>query len=117
MSKIEHFKYFLTEQKAAIDRAVASGVYISEEAHWELVEDMKGRMGSDAANNCSDDEDAQEDAICKAEDWVSDNCSSQTERNDAAMALWLLGDEGGRRYLTDNAVGVFANHMRMRGSV
>lgn len=64
---------------------------IDEDAHWDLIEDMKSYLGSEAANGSSDDEGDQEDALSIAESWVTENCSGGGIEEDVAMALWLDG--------------------------
>lgn len=56
-------------------------------------------LGSRAANSCTDDADAQEDAISTVEAWVTDNVSADTESRLAAV-LWAMGVYGGTVELT-----------------
>ncbi|RQR65658.1 hypothetical protein DIE18_04200 [Burkholderia sp. Bp9125] len=51
-------------------------------------------LGSRAANSCTDDADAQEEAISEAESWVTDNVSADTVSRLAAV-LWVMGVYGG----------------------
>ncbi len=67
---------------------------ITEDLFWDQVDGMKGYMGAESANQTSDDENEQENAISGAEDWVSNNVSSSDAAKIAAT-LWLNGVEEG----------------------
>ncbi|WP_126223552.1 hypothetical protein [Burkholderia ambifaria] len=56
-------------------------------------------LGSRAANSCTDDSDAQEEAISAAESWVTDNVSADTVSRLAAV-LWVMGVYAGTVELT-----------------
>lgn len=60
----------------------------------EQVDNLKSRLGADAANACGDDEDQQNETISAVEEWVSDNISDNPT-NEIAATLWLLGAEDG----------------------
>lgn len=60
---------------------------------------MKGFLSSAAANDSSDDESDQEDALSTAESWVTDNCSSGGVEEDVAMAFWLRGMADGETFV------------------
>lgn len=72
---------------------------LPSDTHWDLISDMKGVLGTSAANASTDDEDDQETAISKAEEWVTDNCSGKGVEEDVAMALWLRGLVDGEAFL------------------
>ncbi len=67
--------------------------------HWMLVDELKGALGAAAANDSSDNADDQEEALCAAEGWVTDNISHAGNAATAAMALWLRGAERGTKLL------------------
>lgn len=77
---------------------VLSGV--PDGVHWELIDDMKGSMGTSAANNAGDcTEDELDDVLSNADEWVSVNCSSGGAVEDVAMAFWLKGSDEAFKFL------------------
>lgn len=62
---------------------------LDEAAHWDLIDEMKGALGADAANASSDDAADQEEALNGAESWVSSELSNGSLVDDVAMARWL----------------------------
>ncbi|MGO9377322.1 MAG: hypothetical protein ACLP29_02070 [Dissulfurispiraceae bacterium] len=71
---------------------------------WDQIAELKSDLGTKAANNCSDDEGMQEDAISECETWVSDTISPGGiiefgEGCDIALTLWLNGVEEGQQML------------------
>lgn len=63
----------------------AAGDYLAD-----LMDDLRGVLGSEAAN-LLDDEEEQEAAISAAEEWVGDNVANQGSREAALAALFLNG--------------------------
>lgn len=91
MNQIEQFLQFKNSNAAAIENLVLKIGEIAEEAHWDLIDEMKGHLGSEAANGSSEDDKDQDEAISRAETWVTANCSDGGIKEDVAMALWLRG--------------------------
>lgn len=93
------------KQSADLIARIASEVKnVDEETHWDLIDEMKGVLATDAANASSDDEDDQEKAIATEETWVADNLSGGDFEEDVAMALWLRGIKDGTQYLQQAAM-------------
>jgi hypothetical protein len=91
---IQAFQLWRSGTAAKIEAICIDFPNINPETHWELIEDMKGCLGSAAANEAGSDENTQIKAIEEAEDWVTNNLSHQcSPQVDVAMALWLLGDD------------------------
>lgn len=61
-----------------------------DDLYWDAVSDLKGELGSEAANNASDDSGAQENAISSVEAWVSNNSPTTIP-----LILWIKGVETG----------------------
>lgn len=98
MSLIAQYQQFKVEQSAKIQELSKKIMEIHEESHWDLIENMKGCLGSDAINDIFDEE-AQENTLSETEDWVSNNCSGGGIEEDVAMALWLRGPSLGEAFL------------------
>ncbi len=91
---IQDFQLWRSATAAKIEFLSIDFPEIDPENHWDLIEDMKGRLGTKAANDAGPDEEAQIQAMEEAEDWVTKNLSHQASPQvDVAMALWLLGDD------------------------
>jgi len=58
---------------------------------YEQIDELKGYLGMQVANEASDDPIEQEAAIAEAEDWVAENLSSEGYRVDIAITLYLKG--------------------------
>lgn len=99
MGKIEHYLGFKEKNADKIATLAAQIGEITEEAHWDLIEDMKGVLGAAAANESTDDESDQDEALLTAETWVTNNCSDGGIAEDVAMALWLRGAKDGEAHL------------------
>ncbi len=90
---IQAFQAWRASAAARIEAISTDIPEIAPENHWDLIEDMKGRLGTQAANDAGPDEEARLEAMEEAEDWVTKNLSHQASPQvDVAMALWLLGD-------------------------
>lgn len=61
---------------------------LNDDAHWTLIDEMKGALGADSANDTAD-EVAQADALMDAETWVASELGDGLLEEDVAMALWL----------------------------
>lgn len=73
------------------DRCETAGAIESEaigKLIIEAVEEIKSELGARAANAVRDDEQAQEDAISRAEQWVSDNLADSAGPE---VVLWVRG--------------------------
>ena len=91
---IQNFQLWRSSAAARIESISIDFPEINLENHWDLIEDMKGRLGTKAANDAGPDDAAQIAAMEEAEDWVTKNLSHQASPQvDVAMALWLLGDD------------------------
>lgn len=101
------FQTFRESQRARIaELAARADRQRLDEAHWDLVVDMKDALGSMDANQSGDGEQAQEAAIDDAESWVTDNLSHGGDEATVAMAAWLLGfDEAERRMCRTSGTG------------
>lgn len=99
MGKIEHYLGFKEKNADKIATLATQIGEITEDAHWDLIEGMKGVLGAAAANESTDDESDQDEALSTAESWVTDNCSDGGIAEDVAMALWLRGDKDGEAHL------------------
>lgn len=113
MNQIEQFLQFKQSNAVAIKKIVSKIGAIAEDAHWNLIDDMKGYLGSEAANGSSEDDDDQDNAISSAETWVTDHCSDGGIEEDVAMALWLRGTSDGESFLLSEMV---VSLPRMQGS-
>jgi len=90
------FDAFQATNAARIDAVVQRlGARRFTSLHWDLVDELKGVLGAQAANASSDDAGEQEDAIAEAEGWVTDNVSQGGVESTVAMALWLRGLDAG----------------------
>lgn len=105
VNKQGHYERFKALHDTLIQQLAADIGQIPEESHWDLINEMKSVLGAAAANDCSDDETEQDEAISQAEVWVTNNCSPSGIEEDVAMALWLRGMTQGESYLrTENTV-------------
>lgn len=89
---------------ASLTAAFVSPASSSEfsDFHFELASDLKGFLGSKAANACSDDEEDQDAAISEAEAWVTDNVSNAGGNDETvALCLWLRGLRAGQEALSE----------------
>lgn len=77
---------------------------LSDSTHWELIDEMKGALGSSAANAAAGNEADQEEGLSSAEAWVAENCSNGGVEEDVAMALWLRGMAEGESFLRSEKV-------------
>jgi hypothetical protein len=68
-----------------------------DDAHWDAIDDIKGRISESAANASSDVPDEQEAAIQDAEEWVSSSIS-QTGST-VALVLFTQGTDEGSQWL------------------
>src|SRR5574337_1436308 len=94
------FAAFQRRHSAAIENLLqASDAATVRDAHWDLVDELKGALGSRAANDSSDDACDQERRISEAESWVADNVSQAGDAATVAIAAWLYGFEGARLQL------------------
>ena len=87
------FKQFCLEHKLQIDQlSVTIGDRVPEldDFFWEQLSELKGYLASNAANTCTSDE-AQDNAIIEAEEWVTDNLSGKGLASDIAVVFWLNG--------------------------
>lgn len=105
--KVSRFDDYLVFKREHADRitvlANALGE-IEDDAHWELVDEMKTLFGSNAANDSGDDADRQDAVLDVVEEMVSQTCSDGGVQEDVAMALWLRGHDGGEAYLRSQVV-------------
>lgn len=69
--------------------ALGGAGQINDDAHWALIDEMKGALGAGAANAASDDAAEQESALMDAETWVSSELGDGLLEESVAMALWL----------------------------
>ena len=99
MSSIASYERYKLDHANIIREICVKVGKLAEAAHWELIDEMKGVLGSEAANNSTDSEQDQENAISSAEEWVSNNCSSGGLEEDVSMALWLRGFIAGEEFL------------------
>jgi hypothetical protein len=90
----------ICEQMDAHQKAL-DGVY------WDHIDALKSYLGGEAANQCSDDESEQEEAIGDCEAWVADNVSNDTE-NWIASVLALHGKDAGVLWLRQQIAKVTA---------
>ncbi len=101
---IANYEQFKLDNAAQITALAAQIGKLSEDAHWELVDEMKGALGASGANESTDAPADQESSIAAAEAWVSDNCSDGGIAEEVAMALWLRGLVEGEALLRDGMV-------------
>lgn len=99
MGNIAHYLEFKEKNTDKIATLATQIGEITEEAHWDLIEGMKGVLGAAAANESTDDESDQDEALSTAETWVTNNCSDGGIAEDVAMALWLRGAKDGEAHL------------------
>lgn len=96
MSNLSCIQAFQAWRASTADRIEAISAEIPEidpENHWDLIEDVKGCLSTQAANSAGPDDAAQIEAMEEAEEWVTKNLSHQASPQvDVAMALWLLGE-------------------------
>lgn len=97
----DHYTRFKQDHANHIATLVTAIGGITEDAHWTLIDEMKGVLGAQAANK-ETGADNQDIALCTAEFWVSTNCSSGGIAEDVAMALWLRGVDKGESFLKEN---------------
>ena len=109
MSKVEHYSQFKAANRPKIIALASQIGAIDGEVHWDLIEEMKSVLGAEAANASTDDEGSQDEAIARAESWVTDHCSGGSIEEDVAMALWLRGFSAGESYLVKNKASESAN--------
>jgi hypothetical protein len=109
MLKFTRYEQFKENNSDKIEALVLQLGEIDEETHWDLIEEMKGVLGAAAANESTDDEGDQEDALSSAESWVTENCSGGGVAEDVAMALWLRGLTYGESFLRSNVAASNAN--------
>lgn len=65
---------------------------------YEQLDELKGYLGAQAANETSDDPNEQEAVITAAEDWVASHLSGAGYHADIAITLYLNGvREGAQR--------------------
>lgn len=62
---------------------------LEDDAHWDLISEMKDALGESAANSSTDDSADQESALMDAETWVASELGDGLLEEDVAMALWL----------------------------
>ncbi len=62
------------------------------------LDELKGHLGAQAANECDDNESAQDEAISQAEALVADLVSGNAT-NEIAAILWLDGVDDGARLI------------------
>ena len=96
------FEEFRAKNNERIQALAEEVGEITDDAHWELVDDMKSNMGSVSANDCDDDEESQDECVDAAEAWVSENLGDGDITHDVAMALWLKDDEEGTEFLKEH---------------
>jgi hypothetical protein len=58
---------------------------------WSIVDDLKGRLGAECANDVSGGEDEKDEAISVAETWIENNVSNQLAPTIIACAISLYG--------------------------
>lgn len=104
MTQIAHYMRFKEDHADHIKGLVAKIGKLSEEAHWDLIDEMKGAIGASAANDSTDQDSDQEHALSNSEEWVANNCSDGGIEEDVAMALWLRGTVEGETYLLSEMV-------------
>ena len=75
MSKVEHYSQFKAANRPNIIALASQIGAIDGEVHWDLIEEMKSVLGAEAANASTDDEGSQDEAIARAESWITDHCS------------------------------------------
>lgn len=69
--------------------ALGGAGQLNDDAHWALIDEMKGALGANSANAASDGADEQESALMDAETWVSSELGDGLLEESVAMALWL----------------------------
>lgn len=104
MTIIKHYAQYKSSHAEIIEAISARLDGIDEEAHWDLVDEMKGVFGASFANDSTDNEADQDDALSRAESWIADNCSSGGIAEDVAMALWLRGPKDGESFLLSHQI-------------
>lgn len=74
-------------------QALLTGAHLLtvRQAHLQLVDELKGAIGAEAANGSSDDPADQEDCLGDAEAWVAENVSSGGDLATVAVAAFLYG--------------------------
>jgi hypothetical protein len=72
----------------------------TDDFFFDQIAEMKTYMGGTSANDTSDDEEEQEDAISEAENWVTNNVSPTFAASIAAV-LWMEGVEDGTKLIRD----------------
>lgn len=88
--------------KELIDAMAAEIIEIDDDAHYELIDGIKGHLASVGANATHEDD--ADEAIELAEAWVTSHLSQSDIRGDAAMAIWLWGVDNGCHFLRENKV-------------
>lgn len=104
MTQIAHYKGFKKDHADHIKAIVAKVGKLSDEAHWALIDEMKGAIGASAANDTTDEASDQDQELSNSEEWVANNCSDGGIEEDVAMALWLRGTVDGETYLLSEMV-------------
>jgi hypothetical protein len=62
------------------------------EFHFDLASDLKGVLGSDAANECADSDEFIDAALDDVDYWVTANISNIGQLKDSVgLSLWLSG--------------------------
>lgn len=98
------FMKFKQTHVLRIQRLVEEIHEVSDDLHWDLIDEMKGVFASYAANESGDNRDGQDSAIAQAESWVAAHCGDGDFANTVAMALWLKGVEAGETLLRSEKV-------------
>lgn len=89
-------QYALLISKLESERNNAVNADPLDEMFLDSVSDLKGQLGTSAANGCSDDEEEQEVAIDFVESWVSESNLDQVP-----LILWMRGIEQGTKAVRD----------------
>ena len=95
------FAEFCRDNVVLINSLSGDGAHIRSMSHWALVDEMKGVLGSAAANDSTDDEEQQDQALGAADRWVSAELSDAGPEGDVAMALFLKGTVDGTLWLSN----------------
>lgn len=91
---LEHW----AKHRSLINALASEIAEITDDAHWELVDEMKGSLSCIASASATD-ACAQEESIRCAEEWVTAHLSQTDIHGDASMAIWLKGEDTARAYL------------------